>query len=287
MNAQVKPFSNYVFYVDESGDHSLVKFNPEFPAFVLTFCIFRKDEYINQIVPALQRIKFKHFGHDMVVFHEREIRKASGPFTFLTDTSKRQEFMADLDGWVNQSPFTIIAVVIRKADFAKKHASGRNPYHFAMRLGLEQAEKHLRTLEPELGTTHVIFEARGKREDDELELEFRRVCDGENYRNDFLPFQIVFAPKPINSSGLQLADLTARPVGRYILNPTQKNRAFAIIEKKLDRSPSGQIGGIGLITYPKKPMAPAFRRGHMPTGFPSPFIQVSPRKAGKSTSPAK
>ena len=225
MSVVPQAFSDFIIYVDESGDHSLVKYDSEFPVFVLTFCIFRKEEYIGQIVPALQRIKFKHFGHDMVVFHEREIRKASGPFAFLTDAKRRQEFMADLNDWVEESPFAIIAVVIRKEEFAKKHANNRNPYHFAMRLGLERVEKHLRRRAPQLRPTHIVFEARGKREDDELELEFGRVCDGENDRNESLPFQIVFAAKQINSSGLQLADLTARPVGRHVMNPAQTNRA--------------------------------------------------------------
>ena len=85
-------YSDYIVYVDESGDHSLTKINPEFPIFVLTFCIFLKEEYITQIVPAFQRIKFKYFGHDMVVFHEREIRKAEGSFSFLTDARLRNEF---------------------------------------------------------------------------------------------------------------------------------------------------------------------------------------------------
>lgn len=250
MSVAPGPFSDYIVYVDESGDHSLSKFYSEFPVFVLSFCIFSKKEYIGQIVPELQRIKFKHFGHDMVVFHEREIRKASGPFAFLTDSARRQEFMADLNGWVEQSPFAIIAVVIRKEDFAKKHPDGRNPYHFAMRLGLERVKKHLRKREPVLRPTHIVFEERGKREDDELELEFRRVCDAENYRSESLPFQMVFAAKKINSSGLQLADLTARPVGRYVMNPVQGNRAFEIIQKKLDRSKSGKIEGYGLKMYP-------------------------------------
>lgn len=250
MSEVVGPFSDYIVYVDESGDHSLAKFDLEFPVFVLTFCIFRKEEYIGQIVPALQRIKFKHFGHDMIVFHERDIRKASGPFAFLTDASRRTEFMNDLSEWVEQSPFTIIAIVIRKEEFSARHAETRNPYLFAMKLGLERVEKHLRSREPQDRPTHIVFEARGKREDDQLELEFRRVCDGANFRGESLPFQIVFAPKRINSSGLQLADLTARPIGRYVMNPAQPNRAYAIIEKKLDRSGSGKVEGYGLKTYP-------------------------------------
>ena len=229
-------FSNFIVYVDESGDHNLILSDPEFSVFVLTFCIFRKEDYIGQTVPALQRIKFRHFGHDMVVFHEREIRKATGCFRFLTDDGLRKGFMTDLNDWVDQSPFAIIAVVIRKAEFSQKHVAGHNPYHFAMQLGLERVEKYLRRREPQERLTHVVFEARGKREDDELELEFRRVCDGQNFRKNKLAFQIVVAAKQINSTGLQLADLTARPIGRHIMNPAQTNRAFEIIEKKLETS---------------------------------------------------
>ena len=243
-------YSEYIVYVDESGDHSLAKYDPEFPVFVLTFCIFRKDEYIDRVVPALQRIKFKHFGHDMIVFHEREIRKAVGRFAFLTDAPRRNEFMTDLNAWVETSPFAIIAIAIRKPEFAAKHADSRNPYHFAMRLGLERVEKYLKRRGQAAHLTHVVFEARGKREDDELELEFRRVCDGENYTGLSLNLQIVFPGKQVNSSGLQLADLTARPIGRHVMNPQQLNRAFEIIEKKLDRSPTGKVQGYGLKCYP-------------------------------------
>ena len=48
----------------------------------------------------------------------------------------------------------------------------------------------------------------------------------------------------------QLADLTARPIGRYVMNPGQPNRAYALIQEKLDRSPKGVISGYGLKIYP-------------------------------------
>lgn len=69
-------FSDYIVYVDESGDHGLTSFDPNYPIFVLVFCIMNKQNYANQIVPNLMNLKFKHFGHDMVVLHEHEIRKA-------------------------------------------------------------------------------------------------------------------------------------------------------------------------------------------------------------------
>jgi hypothetical protein len=94
-----------------------------------------------------------------------------------------------------------------------------------------------------------VFEERGKREDDNLELEFRRVLDN-NPTGDRLPFDIVFSSKKSNAAGLQVADLVARPIGRHLLKPEQPNRAYNIIEEKFRRSPDGGIRSWGLKVFP-------------------------------------
>ena len=33
-------FGDYIVYVDESGDHSLVSIDQRFPVFALVFCVF-------------------------------------------------------------------------------------------------------------------------------------------------------------------------------------------------------------------------------------------------------
>ena len=38
-------FSDYVVYVDESGDHSLASIDPDYPVFVLALCVFHKRHY--------------------------------------------------------------------------------------------------------------------------------------------------------------------------------------------------------------------------------------------------
>lgn len=246
-------FSDCIVYADESGDHSRTV-NREFPLFVLTFCVFQKEDYITRMVPALQRLKFKTFGHDMVVMHEREIRKAEGPFTILTDAPQRQAFMAGLNTLVEDAPMAIVAVVIRKALLVKlkKDADSENFYHIALRLGLECLSGMLLAKGQQQLVTHIVFEARGKKEDKELELEFRRVCDGANGLRERLNFQIILADKQINSTGLQLADLTARPIGRHVMDATQPNRAFEILQKKLYTCPAtGRLEGFGLICHPE------------------------------------
>ena len=88
-------------------------------------------------------------------------------------------------------------------------------------------------------TVHVIFESRGRKEDRELELEFRRIAandsgSGPGRRNfGLFDFQPVFVPKAANSVGLQLADLTARPIALPHLRPKQPNRAFEIVRPKI------------------------------------------------------
>lgn len=104
--------SNYIIYIDESGDHGLT--NSQYPMFVLAFCIFEKRAYVEQTSPSLQWMKFKHFGHDMVVFHEHEIRKATGDFAFLTNADRRQQFMDDLNELIDVAAFTVVAVAVRK-----------------------------------------------------------------------------------------------------------------------------------------------------------------------------
>ncbi|MGO1803049.1 MAG: hypothetical protein ACTHZW_10575, partial [Microbacteriaceae bacterium] len=63
--------------------------HPQFPLFVLSFCIFPVRDYVSTVVPQLQTMKFEFFGHDMVVLHEREIRKATPPFDILLNHEVR------------------------------------------------------------------------------------------------------------------------------------------------------------------------------------------------------
>jgi len=231
-------------FVDESGDHGLESCDPAYPVFVLAFCLMRKSEYADVITPAVQRFKFRHFGHDLVVLHENEIRKAKGEFAFLLVPAKREAFFPDLNNLMEATPMTLVAVVIRKDKLKAQYRKPGNPYHLALEYGLERVSKHLLSQGQAGMTTPLICEARGRKEDDSLELEFRRVAA------QIPGFEIKFVDKKANLPGLQIADLVARPIGRHVLNPTQENRAYAILEPKLRRGPGGKIHGYGLKIFP-------------------------------------
>lgn len=239
-------YSRFIVYVDEAGDHGPA--SPEFPVFVLAFCIFDKMEYANTVTSYMHRLKFKHVGHDALVLHEREIRKSKPPFDFLQNAARREEFMADLDVLVRKSPFTLVAAVIDKPALHRVYKVPPNPYHLAMEFGLERIERYRSDL-GDTGKLHVLFEGRGKVEDADLELQFRRVCQ-TNELDRTLDLEPVFVRKDANHCGLQLADLIARPIGRHVMNRAQANRAYDIIETKFRRSPGGKVEGWGLKVYP-------------------------------------
>ena len=233
-------FSDYAVYADESGDHGLVSIDPEYPVFALTFCMIRKSDYADTVVPAIQRFKFDFWGHDAVVLHEHAIRKSKGDFAILmADPDLRTRFYQRLNGLIEAAPITLFASVIDKLHLKEKYSNLWNPYRVALFFCMEQLLFNLIQKKQAGKKTHIIFESRGKKEDQELEIEFHRISSNEENRGyprtDFqsIPFDIRFISKAANSTGLQLADLMARPTALHTLRPEQTNRAYEIIEPKL------------------------------------------------------
>ena len=268
-------FSDYVVYVDESGDHSLASIDPDYPVFVLALCVFHKRHYSEKIIPAVEKLKFNYFGHDSVVLHENEIRKQKGHFAFLSHLPTRKEFMSRLSSIMDASNFILIACVVDKARVSSRAGEASNPYHIALGICLEALRGFLAEKGQDQLKTHVVVECRGKKEDSELELEFRRICDGDNPGNRHLPFDIVFADKKTNLAGLQLADLVARPVGLNYIRPAQANQAFDVLKRKFYCDGGRETVGVdydnvGLIIYPhqkaKSPDEPT--EAVAPTGNP-------------------
>jgi hypothetical protein len=207
---------------------------------VLVFCVVNKLTYANEIQPAIKRLKFDFFGHDMTVLHSHDIRKPKGDFRILLNPDVRKEFLARLDDVMRPAKFDVIVHIIDKQKLIEKYRRPYDPYNIALRLCLEQL--HLFLLEKgQAGRlTHLIAESRGRTEDNQLELEFRRIGDPNHdwgLARKFLiqetPFELRFVEKKINSAGLQLADLVGQPIGRNYLKPHQPNRAFALLKSKV------------------------------------------------------
>lgn len=243
-------FSGHIVFVDESGDHGMLRLDPNYPIFALAFCLFEKSSYVEEVCPTLQRFKFRFWGHDSQVLHEHEIRKPNRDYAFLFHAPSRVTFLDELNDIIGKASFQVVATVIRKAEYAGRYARPINPYDLALEFGLERIYRELESCSDVHGITHVVVEKRGEREDAQLELAFRRICDGANALRKRLPFDLVMLPKIANSPGLQLADLVARPIGLKVLHPEQPNRAWDILQAKLRRSAVGEVKGWGLKIFP-------------------------------------
>jgi hypothetical protein len=224
--------SDFIVYVDESGDHSLEFINPRYPLFVLAMCVMRKTSYTHHITPAVRALKFATFGHDMAILHESDIRKRTGAFTGWS-RERCDHFLDRLTDLIDEAKIQIVAVAIDKRRLCLKSAPIPHVYHLALAAALESLFRVLRESDQDGCVVHIVCEARGRKEDAELAKEFKRLCDEAGYEQRGICFELVIADKKTNSEGLQLADLMARPIGLSVLRPNQFNRAVDVILQKL------------------------------------------------------
>ena len=225
-----KKSSNYLVFVDESGDHQLNKYPKDFPLFVLAFVVISKNEYCDHLLPKFSRLKLKYFPDVSTIFHEREIRKAERRFSFLTNSDMRNSFQEDLSALMTDIDYKVIAVAINKGKTVNRSILTDDLYELGVKYGLAKIEDFLKSMN-DFNYTTVTFESRAysiesyRQEDDKLYKYFKKTAN-EN-------FGIEIHIKSAGGLGLQFADLIARPIGIHVLRPEQQNRAWDIIKGKI------------------------------------------------------
>jgi hypothetical protein len=231
-----------LFFLDETGDHSLYKIDKYFPIFVLTAFIVNKEKYITEIIPAANKIKFDFFGHEGIIFHSRDIRKSKPPFDILQNKTRKEKFINAITDLMKNSDFKLLVSVIRKDKLITKYKTPYNPYNLALKFILERIIILLKDSD-QINIT-IIAESRGKKEDDQLRLSFHSIINSGTERisksvfDDF-HFVLKFLPKTFNILGTQLADLSGYPIGRKVLFPEKDNFAFEVIKDKIFRKVHG------------------------------------------------
>ncbi len=229
--------SRYIAFLDECGDHSLDKIDHDFPVFLLALLVVERKHYAEEIIPRIGQLKLKYWNHEGVNLHSRDIRKAYGAFSFMLVPEKRNAFIQELTGIMCCMEYTLfISAIDKQKHKAKYGANAYNPYNMALKLNLERV-MDLMALNGETELP-VIAEARGKSEDNMLEIEFLRLMSsGTEYISKLsrLACPLVFRNKRDNVAGIQLADLCAHPCARHILKPEQPNQAYDIVEKHIYR----------------------------------------------------
>jgi hypothetical protein len=234
-------FSDFIIYADESGSPVLGADARDFPVFVLVFLIVRKKHYAEQLVPKVQMLKFDAVGHDQLILHERDIRRQANAFAFLqVSEAARHSFIERTTAIIEEADITFCTAIIDKAKLAKTYHSPWNPYDLALTFCIEKAAKALNRRGETDREVNVVFESRGAKEDVHLELEFRRVTSGTPIVGSAsravtgFRWTPLFVDKRANCTGLQPADLAARPLGLAYLRPDQPNRAVSVLRRKME-----------------------------------------------------
>jgi hypothetical protein len=240
------PHSDYLIFIDESGDHTLDFTNPQFPVFVLAACIIKKEEYINKLTPKFTELKLKYFHDDSIIFHERELHKRDKAFVILNNPEILNGFMKDLNDLMATIDYTVISVVINKEKLKEKYAKPFHVYYLALKFCMERIRYFLKEKKSYNFYTHVVFESRGKEEDSQLLPIFLSLANTDGWTN----FSAAIISKITNSLGLQFVDLIARPIGRYAINPQQANRAFEILKNKINKNIRNDFNDCGLKIFP-------------------------------------
>lgn len=251
----------YRMYVDEVGNSSLKKPEGREQYLSLSGVVIADDAVKGQLTPEFDRLKRTFFQADpdeVVIFHRKEIVQKKAPFDVLSDGGVEKAFNDDFIAVLGNLPFSLITVVIDKAEHLRRYAVWReDPYYYCT---LVLLERYLRLLERDNAIGDLMAEARGSAEDLRLKNAFRSICEkGDGYAPADLcsrrltTKELKVKRKQDNIAGLQLADLVAFPSFLSIriarcgeqMQENFNKIVVPIIEKKYHRNWYGKVEGVG------------------------------------------
>jgi hypothetical protein len=233
-------------FIDESGDHGLTKIDTDFPVFILSGILIEEKER-NLITQSIDNLKSEIWANGDVILHSRDIRKCEKEFKSLFDEKIKERFYSLLNEIISNSSYKIIASGIQKNIFIKEFGKLQNDvYEVALSFVIELSILAMKN-SSSMNSLEIIIEKRGRKEDKQLESHFQRILGkgtGKLSSLEIKEFNPIFKfkNKKENINCLQLADLIAYPIARFIIDPTKANPAFDILEPKIYRNNEGIVG---------------------------------------------
>lgn len=236
----------YKLLLDESGDHGLQTIDTGFPVFVLCGVLISDSEY-EKLRHKISELKQKYWSNEHVFLHSRDIRKCNNEFKILFDLEVKKSFYEDWNEIATSIDYCIIVGAIKKEDFIKKYGKLKDDvYEVALSFVMERAIFCLDD-QQDVESLEIGIEKRGAKEDKKLSEHIDRIrANGTYYvtssRFAKLSLKHKFFSKKDNICGLQLADLLAYPIARYIINPQGVNLAYDLIKSKIYTKGGKQYG---------------------------------------------
>ncbi|WP_149274970.1 DUF3800 domain-containing protein [Pareuzebyella sediminis] len=237
----------YILFIDESGDHGLVNLDPNFPVFLLCGMLVSEPNYVS-LRDEINVIKRGFWNNKTVILHSRDIRKCEKEFQILFDLKLKQQFYEQLNEVITSSNYTVFASAIRKDRYIRTYGKLSNDvYELALSFIIERCVFFLDSIADNEKELEIIIEKRGKKEDKKLDEHFQRLlARGTGYvgadRLNALNVAISFIDKKENINGLQMADLLAYPIARFVIDKNRANPAFDLLEPKFYKRGSKRYG---------------------------------------------
>lgn len=250
----------YYLFLDECGSHVPGTKDGAFPVFALSGVVVPAKQY-EAFDLRWKTWKLDVLGSQDVLVHEPDVRKRSSTFRG-TSREHGEEIQHSLNQMLSELEFSCIASVVDLGAFAERHPDQivddflpASCYLMSIDFVLERFLHYLQT-KGNFGRGLVVAESRGSKEDATVHAEFIRlhlegtqfIPDG-TFRYHLRPY-IEFLRKGRNNSGLQVADLAARPLAEKVLNPEREPVRWSVFEPKLYDGGKSEPHKYGMKVFP-------------------------------------
>lgn len=232
--------SKYYLFIDECGDHNLVKYDPAFPVFTLCGILVSRDN-LYSLNNDFKKLKLEIFGNTDIVIHSVDIRKWRDAFIVLKDEALRMKFFNGIERILSQNDaYIIVSCTILKEQLNKFCVCGEEEDVYGLSLSylIERSIFCVDNLTYSNPDITIIVERRGKKEDAKLLNYYNGLRNRgtkwitpERLRSRIGRFE--FKYKRDNIIGLQIADLIAYPVTQHILHPERPNRSYDAVKHNI------------------------------------------------------
>lgn len=213
-------------FIDETGDHNLIKIDPSYPIFVLGALIITEDEY-QRLNAKMRDLKSHFFGDsDNFILHSSELkrpshRKSDPRNKIMDDPTTRQQFYEAVSSdLLRPHSFQVVACCLNKIRHVCSYAYPEDPYLFAFENLLNRIIRHGDDMNA------IFAEKRGDELDALLKAEYDRYCQIGTRFVDATRLKAASSLKLVekkeNVNGLQLIDLLLCSIARYHLGKEPK-----------------------------------------------------------------
>lgn len=245
--------NRYYLFIDECGDQNLSNYDPSFPIFTLCGVIV-SEKQLNILSSQINDLKKEYWGDKKIIFHSRDIRKCQNGFEVLFNLSLKSNFYKRINSILGEKNYSIVCCSILKEQYIRQYGRLNDVYGQSLSFIIERTIFYLDSLDDTDIELTTIIEKRGKKEDSSLLAYYNALIDRGTYwvsskriKSYFKEFQM--RAKSEDIVGLQIADLVAYPITRYVLDENAVNLSFEVIKHNI-YSNDGKL--YGMKVFPNK-----------------------------------